>query len=202
MASSKFVVFDFDGTLFKGDCTVDFYRFIITQHPSKIVLLPFMVLCYFLWLIGVISTRKFKQVFLSYLNGFTPTKLDELIAKYWSTKNDADFNQTLVKTLQQHQLNGFTTLVITASPRILVEPLVSIKFNSICIGTELVYHQNKYKLNGPNCKGVYKTQAFENKYGHDALIWEAYSDNKSDKPLFDKAQHAFVIKGGKVIRLK
>ena len=83
-----------------------------------------------------------------------------------------------------------------------ISPLVSIKFNSICIGTELVYHQNKYKLNGPNCKGVYKTQAFENKYGHDALIWEAYSDNKSDKPLFDKAQHAFVIKGGKVIRLK
>ena len=75
-------------------------------------------------------------------------------------------------------------------------------FNSTCIGTELTYHQNKYILNGPNCKGIHKVEAFENRYGFDAIILEAYSDNKSDKPLFDKAQHAFVIKQGKVIRLK
>jgi phosphatidylglycerophosphatase C len=202
MASTKFVVFDFDGTLYKGDCTVDFYRFILTQDPAKIILLPFMVVCYFLWLIGAMSTQKFKQLFLSYLNGFTTKQLDGLIEKYWSTKTDFDFDQTLVKVLQQHQLNGVATIVITASPRILVGPLVSGRFNSTCIGTELTCHQNKYKLNGPNCKGVHKVQAFVNKYGTDAIILEAYSDNKSDKPLFDKAQHAFVIKQGKVIRLK
>lgn len=202
MANTKFIVFDFDGTLFKGDCTVDFYRFILTQNPAKIILLPFMVGCYFLWLIGAMSTQKFKQLFLSYLNGFTPTELDELIEKYWSTKTDLDFNQTLVKVLQQHQLNGVATIVITASPGILVEPLVSGRFNSTCIGTELAYHQNKYILNGPNCKGIHKVEAFVHNYGPDAIILEAYSDNKSDKPLFDKAQHAFVIKQGKVIRLK
>ena len=173
MANTKFIVFDFDGTLFKGDCTVDFYRFILTQNPAKIILLPFMVVCYFLWLIGAMSTPKFKQLFLSYLNGFTPTELDALIEKYWSTKTDLDFNQTLVKVLQQHQLNGVATIVITASPRIFVEPLVSRRFNSTCIGTELTYHQNKYILNGPNCKGIHKVEAFVHKYGPDAIILEA-----------------------------
>lgn len=202
MVDTKFVVFDFDGTLFKGDCTVDFYRFIITQEPVKIVLIPLMVAYYFLWIIGVMSTQKFKQLFLSYLNGFTATKLAELIEKYWNTKSASSFNQTLVEKLKQHQLKGYTTIVITASPSLLVAPLVLARFNSHCIGTELINHKNKYTLSGPNCKGLHKVEAFVNKYGSDAVILEAYSDNKSDKPLFDKAQHAFVIKREKVIRLK
>lgn len=196
MDKPKYVVFDFDHTLYLGDCTVNLALFTYKKYPTKFWYVIVQFFAFLAWKLSILSTQTFKQVFLGFLNGLSKTEIDLLIADFWKT---AKWNTPVVAVLNQKQQEGFTCVVITASPQWFVEQIVKNQFNCQTIGTPIILANTIIKLSGPNCKGIEKVNRFNTAFGVDAILAQAYSDNSSDIHLFKRAQQAFKIVGKKII---
>jgi HAD superfamily phosphoserine phosphatase-like hydrolase len=202
MGRKEYIVFDFDHTLYRYDCTIRFLRFMLSKHPLLYRYLPLLVFYYVCWKLSVVSTTRFKEKYFSFLNGINPETLENLVAEFWESQSEKDFNQPVNRILEQRISEGHSCVVITASPQLIVSYIVKQLYNIDCIGTILIYKHNFYRIDGKNCKGIEKINRFEQAYGTGATITEAYSDNVSDKFLFEKSMHAFRIRGETVSRVK
>lgn len=196
MDKPRYIVFDFDHTLYLGDCTIDIALFTYKKYPSKSWYIIVQLLAYLGWKLSFISTQTFKQLFLGFLNGLNETQIHELIAEFWKT---AKWNDEILSILHQKQQQDFTCVIITASPEWFVSPIVKSKFDCHTIGTPIALIHSRIKLTGANCKGVEKVNRFNSSFGVDAILAEAYSDNASDKHLFNRAEKAYKIVGKKSI---
>ena len=71
--------YDFDGTIYKGDCFIDFYFFCIIRRPYLIIMLPFQLL----FVLFTFYNRKLiKQSFAIYLL-ILPSKI-YLVKEFWN----------------------------------------------------------------------------------------------------------------------
>lgn len=201
MAKREYIVFDFDGTLYSGDCSIDFFRFMIGRKKSSLLYLPLQMLGFAGWKLRLLSTDSFKQLYFSFLNGINPQELNALIQLFWAHKKEDDFNTPVYELVKHKKAAGHTCVIITASPQAFVAPIAAALFGIETIGTLLEYRNGKYVLNGHNCKGPEKVKRFEAEYGKEALIVEAYSDNASDIFLFKRAVHAFRVSGSTITPL-
>lgn len=201
MVEQSYVVFDFDGTIYKGDCSIDFYRYMIGRNKSLLIHLPMQLICFALWKLHLIRTDTFKQLYFRFLNGITPHLLDGFIQDFWRQKNNSDFNAAICDVVKSTLKEGGTCVVITASPQLIVQPLISNLFGVETIGTLLEYRGGTYFLASPNCKGVQKVIRFENNFGKTAIISAAYSDNSSDMPLFKRSIKAFKVRQSVITEL-
>ncbi len=194
MGDREYIVFDFDGTIYSGDCSIDFFLFMLKRKKAVLTHLPVQLTCFVLWKLHVISTDAFKQAYFRFLSNITPAELDAYIDDFWQQKTNADLNTTICERVKLKTEEGYTCVVITASPQLIVQPLVKKLFGIGTIGTLLEYRNGRYLLATPNCKGLQKVVRFEAAFGPTAVLKEAYSDNASDAPLFKKALKAFKVK--------
>lgn len=196
MDKPRYIVFDFDHTLYAGDCTIDMAWFTYKIFPAKIPYIVIQVIAFIAWKLSILSTQKFKQLFLGFLNGLDEEKVNELIAQFWK---NAKWNNEVVDVLYQKQQQGFTCIIITASPEWFVTTVAQQLFKTPVIGTQTSFKNKRINLAGENCKGQQKVIRFEKAFGQDAELAEAYSDNTSDKYLFHRAKKSFRISGKKII---
>lgn len=199
MDKPQFVVFDFDGTLYKGDCSIDFYRFMIGKRPALLRFIPLQALYFAAWKSSMMSTGRFKELFFRFLSGIPPGLLREFVQVFWQQQKQR-MRPELCSRLKQRIAEGYRCVVITASPELLVAPAVYELFGIGTIGTLLVYEKGAYRLRGANCKGQEKVKRFDERYGKEAVIAEAYSDNASDRFLFQRSREAFRISGNSMTR--
>ena len=64
-------VYDFDGTIYDGDSTVDFWFFCLKKKKSLFFIIPIQVLAFILYRLRIIEKIKFKEVlytFIKYLS--------------------------------------------------------------------------------------------------------------------------------------
>ena len=38
-------IYDFDGTIYNGDSTIDFWLFTLKRHPSALLMIPYQLSC-------------------------------------------------------------------------------------------------------------------------------------------------------------
>lgn len=172
--------FDFDGTLYDGDCTLDFYRFALKQHPRCLVALPAQIIGAALFGLRLLSRDRFKERFYSFL-GFLPD-IEPLVASFW----DAHAKKLKPEVVERASKGD---VVVSASPEFLLEPLCA-KF-----GLELVASQvdpRTGKLLGPNCRGSAKVQRLQES-GYDPVFSEFYTDSSADLPLVRLAQRSYLV---------
>jgi hypothetical protein len=90
--------------------------------------------------------------------------------------------------LRWHQQRGDRLLLCSASPRLLLQPLVDwLGVELLC--TELEQHDGRWipKLASPNCKGLEKVRRLEQHLGPlEGLSIEAYGDSKGDRELLGR----------------
>ena len=75
----KLIAYDFDGTIYDGDSSVDFYIFCLIRRPYIIILWPIQALFALLYVLNFIDKTKMKRVFFLYLK--TIGKKEELLKK-------------------------------------------------------------------------------------------------------------------------
>ena len=63
----KIDVYDFDGTIYDGDSTVDFFFFTLFRNPRIIVKLPVIFWYACLSLLHIVSLQAFKSHFFSFV---------------------------------------------------------------------------------------------------------------------------------------
>lgn len=178
-------VYDFDGTVYKGDSTVDFYLFCLRNEPSIIRFLPVQIKGFVLYKTGKITKTVFKEHFFSFLKGIAAP--DELLKQF------SDIYRTkLEKWYLERCCDG--DVIISASPEFLLTELLEGR-NVTVIASRVDIKSGKFI--GENCYGEEKVRRFKAIFG-DITADEFYSDSVSDKPMARRSKRAFWVKGGRI----
>lgn len=179
-------VYDFDNTIFKGDSTFKFYIFSLKKHPATIKYLPKLFGAFVKFYIFKKGTKTdFKEKMFSFVKYSTQQDINE----FWN-KNKI----RIKKWYLEQQKND--DVIISASPYFLLKPICDELDIKYLIASNVSKDTGKY--NGINCHGTEKVRRFREKF-QNKNIDSFYSDSKSDTPLAEIANQAFIVKGDKIL---
>lgn len=182
----KLIAYDFDGTIYDGDSSVDFYIFCLIRRPYIIILWPLQAIFALLYILNFIDKTKMKRVFFIYLKIIG--KKEELLKKFWD-KNYKKIKQWYLD--KKHDKD----IIISASPEFLLElPCKKLKVKDL-IASEVDIKTGKFL--SKNCHGTQKVYRIKSKYPK-AIVEEMYTDSKVDKPMIDYAKKGFMVKKNKI----
>lgn len=177
----KYILYDFDGTIYDGDSSVDFIIFCFKKNPQIIKLLPKFIIAAYKYKFKFITKTEMKEVFFSFLKDIK--NIDKILKEFW---NDHEKN---IKEFYKDK-NHDKDIIISASPKFLLEPIAK-KYKVIDLfGSPINKKTGKY--NGENCHGEEKVRLFKEKY-KDAEILEMYTDSKHDLPLIKLAKKGYLV---------
>ena len=179
-------VYDFDGTIYEGDSSVDFVLHCYRRQPRLMAYAPRQLLSALKHVIGSIDTTHTKEDFFSFLA--CAGRVDDLVQSFWAARGHRIKEWYLMQKKE-------TDIVISASPEFLLQPICE----SLGIEPPIATRMNPRngKISGINCKGAEKVQRFAEQFPS-ATIQEFYSDSLSDAPLAALAEHAFLVKQNKL----
>lgn len=176
--------YDFDGTIYRGDSGVDFVKFAFTRKPL-------LVFCHLFkcvkpvvqYKLGKIDFKTAKSKVFSFVSKIE--ELEEMTAAF------AKKNKHKIKKYYPENRKD-DDLIISASLDFYLIPLCKeIGLNNVMCTK---YDVKNGVIIGENCKGQEKVKRFEEVYGKDAVIENAYGDTKGDIPLLNRANKGFMIK--------
>ena len=172
-------IYDFDGTLYRGDSTADFLRFCLLRHPRIAFSMPrtgvAAMACYGM---HAIDKTQFKSVLYRFLTMLPD--VDREVYEFWC----------------EHESNlcGPCTpaegdLVISAGPEFLLRGTCKRR------GLDLIASQvdpHTGRTLGPNCSGGEKVVRLRERYP-DVRIERFFSDSRNDDSLARLAAQAFMV---------
>lgn len=174
-------VYDFDGTIYNGDSSIDFWLFCLKKKKSLVLYLPFQCIAFVLYCLRVIDKNGLKSAFFSFFKGIHC--VNDFVVLFWNENKNkiANWYQEVKKP---------DDCVISASPEFLLREICSRLNVSNLIATDV--DELTGKLKGENCyanqKVVMWKQIFP-KENPDCF----YSDSKSDVPMALLAKKAFFV---------
>lgn len=179
-------VYDFDGTIYAGDSTKDFYLYCVIKYPRVLKNIPKQLIGVFKYLFKMIDKKTFKEYFYSFLNKLYEP--ERIIQDFWKCYESRIYSWYLYEKDEND-------VIISASPEFLLEPICKKMNIKYLVASKVDINTGKY--DGENCKGKEKVKRFNAVFG-DRKIDKFYSDSLSDLPMAEKAERAFLIKKGKV----
>ena len=186
----KINLFDFDETIYDGDSTVDFFKFIFKKKPITILWLFVMLLFVILYGLKIINKTKMKETFYKI---FTFVEInDELLDEFWKSH---DYKIKKFYIDRKHDKD----IIISASPEFLLRPICNKLGVMDMIASKVDPKTGKY--DGINCHDVEKVRRLNEKY-KDYEVLESFSDSlKSDRPILELAKDAYLVKKDDLILL-
>lgn len=175
-------VYDFDGTIYHGDSSVDFYKYCLKKKPYLISCMPKQIKAFNdHYRKKIITKTEMKQIFYTYLQSIK--NIDEMIEDFWRIheKNIYPWYLEQKKT---------TDIIISASPEFLLKDVLARFDVNNLIASRVDKHTGKYT--GLNCWGQEKVNRLHEEMG-DVHIDRFYSDSESDKPLALLADRAYMV---------
>ena len=178
-------VYDFDGTIYNGDSSVDFYKYCIKKNKRTILnVFPFGI-SVFLYLIKVKDKEYMKEKFFGFVKYFDD--IDLIVDSFWN-ENDHKIKYFYYKN---HKKND---LIISASPEFLLSK-ISKKLGCNLIASNVDKKTGKFL--SKNCHDKQKVIEFEKT---NKKINEFYSDSLSDIYLKEISKKAFIVKKDKIYK--
>jgi HAD superfamily phosphoserine phosphatase-like hydrolase len=178
-------VYDFDGTIYDGDSSVDFFLYALKRKPSLLCYIPRQAWGFLLYGMKRISKTELKEYFFSFLSGLDAEKLAE---DFWNRNQHRIYKWYL----DQQQPDD---IIISASPEFLLTPICRRLGIRYLIASKVDVRSGKFS--GKNCRGSEKVQRLTKEY-HISQIDNFYSDSHSDLPLAQIADRAFLVKKGEI----
>ena len=179
-------VYDFDGTIYRGDSSLRFYLFCLRHRPSLLGYLPEQILGILLYKLGCQTKTEMKSHFFSFLRGIDDVLLQ--VERFWATEQHRIEPWYL---LQQKD----DDLIISASPEFLLRPICHLKGIQNLIASQVEPSTGIFL--SPNCYGEEKVRQYRSRYGTSSI--EAfYSDSLSDSPMAAQADKAWLVEKGKL----
>lgn len=176
-------VYDFDGTIYDGDCSVDFFLYALKSKPLLLRYLPRQIKGFILYRLKKINKTELKEFFFSFLNG---VDAENLIQEFWNQNYQKIYSWYI---LQQRA----DDIIISASPDFLLRPICQRLKIKYFIASKVDSASGKF--DGKNCKGKEKVQRLKEEYNI-THIDKFYTDSESDLPLAEIADKSFIIKNG------
>lgn len=180
--------YDFDKTIFDGDCFTKFFFFTISKKPLLALFLPFQAVLVLLHLLKLISKKKIKEIIILNLKFFKDR--EKLVEQFWD-KNISKIKNWYLLQKQEDDV------IISASPEFLVKGACNKLGIKNVIGSKMDI--NALRIEGKNCWGSEKVVRFEQEFGKDLILEAFYSDSKSDIPMMKKAKKGYLVNKNKII---
>lgn len=179
-------VYDFDKTIYKNDCSADFFFYAIRKQPSLLRFLPLQIVGWAGYFLGFHDKTTMKDYFYRYLTGIRD--IDKEVAEFW----DGHISNIHKWYLSQQAEDD---LVISASALFMVKAACE----RLGIKNVMASPVNQYtgRVTGANCNGRQKLVVFR-EAGY-SEIDKFYSDSYSDQPLADIARESYIVRGEKLI---
>lgn len=177
-------IYDFDGTIYRGDCTIDFWCYCLCRRPILLRRLPSLLAAALRFYRGTCSREAFKETFYGFLQDLPDPKA--YAETFWKRR----IHKIEPWYLRQKRADD---VIISASP----EFLISVACRRL--GVHWIASQVDCKtgrLLSANCRGTEKVRRFLEDYPG-ASVDAFYSDSDSDAPLAAMATRAYRIKRGK-----
>ena len=176
-------VYDFDGTVYGGDSTVDFFFYALKRTPALARYIPRQAAGFVLYAMKKVDKTAMKEYFYSFLQGIDGEKLAE---DFWDSQQHKIY-------FWYRQQQEPVDVIISASPEFLLRPICRRLAIRHLIASEVDSRTGKYT--GKNCRGQEKVARMRREFG-DVPIRSFYSDSISDLPLAKLADNAFLVKKG------
>lgn len=178
--------YDFDGTIYDGDCMTQFYRYALVRRPYIAILWPIQALGWLFHQIRIIDRTTMKRIYFLF---FLLVNVDKLTDRFW------DDRICRIKPWYA-KVQKDDDLIISASPEFMIEKIGKrIGFNHI-ICSKVNIRTGKFY--GINCRKEEKVIRFREVYG-DAKIEKFYSDSDVDLPMAELADEAYKVIGHEII---
>ena len=193
--SASMAVFDFDGTLLKGDTLFILHRLArspLARVGDWLALLPAVLQ----WKLGARRTAWFKERYLGkVLAAIPPRSRVQLLQQELPRTLIANLRPEALVALEHHRQQGHRLMILSASPRQLLQPVAD-QLGMELIATEttnLLSHSNvdPLRLLSTNCKGAEKMRRLQASLGNgcETHRLHAYGDSRGDRELLQAADH-------------
>lgn len=184
-------VFDFDNTIYNGECSLDFFMYCLKRKKSLIKYLPMVtakVLKYKTSKVGMDEVNEFVESMLIVFFD-NCENLDILVSDFWKIN---------AKKLKPVILNKITSedAVISASPRFLLSGIARELGTNNLLCTEVDMKNKKISF---LCYGENKVLAYREKFGR-SEIDEFYTDNQNDAPLMAISKEVYLVSGDTITK--
>ena len=178
-------VYDFDGTLYGGDSTMDLYKYCLKRRPYIVFCLPGQLIARSKFKKGKIDRTQLKQ---SYYRFFRYMDMGKMSKRFWDANADKMF--PWYRDIQKED-----DVIISASPEFHIREICSRIGIKNVIASQV--DMKTGECLGPNCRDEEKVRRFREVFG-DVEIDDFYSDSQHDIPLARIAKRAFLVKDGKI----
>ncbi len=174
-------IYDFDGTIYYGDSTYDFYKFCVREY-GLLKTVPNSLLQFTGLFLHLKDKTTAKQAFYNYYR-YIP-EINIALEDFWSS------HERKLKPWYTDCFKRPDDIIISASPEFQLAP--------ICrkLGVKLIASRvDKYTgvYTGQNCEGKEKVRRLYEQFPG-AVVDKFYSDSRRDTPLARIAKEAFMVK--------
>lgn len=203
----KYALFDFDGTLCKGDSIIRFCTFARKQKLSTRRQLLAGLWAAAQFKAGRITIEKAKQIALQWMEGRSELEMQDVAQRFCREVLVPRFFPEGIAALQKEKEEGAIVLLITASPSFYLEPMRDILGVADVIGTRMdVDPDGLYtSLVGDNCRGLQKPLRLAEYLASkgDRLDYDAsaaYGNSTGDVPMLEVCSRKVAVNPGKRMR--
>lgn len=186
-------VFDFDNTLYKGESSVDLALYMIRNNKRIILYLPKIFYTLLKYKLCILNKEKTIEAINAFMKS-TLSGSEELLGAvegFWN-RNRCKLDLNMLRRIRQEDV------IITAGPDFLINGIKDMlnTENILCstIDTE------KMEVGYLNF-GSSKVKAYKKKYGS-KRIDTFYTDSYNDKALMKISDRVFMVKNGRLKRIK
>ena len=176
-------VYDFDGTLYNGDSSIDFYFFSLKKKHTIIRYVPKQAAGFLLYALRQINKKELKERFFCFLCEIDGEQYAE---EFWRK------NSKKIRTWYLGRQCPDDT-VISASPEFLLQPICRSLGIKHLIASSVQITTGRFL--GENCYGIEKLRRWK-EASNNSVIDYFYSDSYSDEPLALFAKNAFLLQNG------
>lgn len=186
-------VFDFDNTLYRGESSLDFSLYMIHRNKKILLYLPVIfsnAVRYKLCLVGKEELEKTINDYMKILIRSREEILD-LVTSFWA-RNARKLDRRMISLIEPEDV------IVTAGPSFLLDGIRSqlrtdhILSSEVDLERKEIIHFN-FKDN--------KVRRFREIYGS-RNIDRFYTDSYNDKAMMDISKRVYLVKNGKITRVK
>lgn len=180
--------YDFDGTIYDGDSSADFYFYCLKRNKKVLLQLPVQFIGTILYILKIYNKTKFKEKVFSFLKRIDDT--DEYVKDFWK-ENKKNIKEWYFKQKES------TDVIISASPEFLLKPLEE-EMNFKVIATKV--NKKTGEFESLNCHDFEKIKRYEELYNK--KIKRFYSDSiKADRPMLEYAEEGYLVVKNEITKL-
>ncbi len=185
-------VFDFDGTIYDGESSIDFFLFELKRHPKNLILLPRVIGTLIRYKRLLVSYDELKAGLETYGKQFLDTipDLKADIRLFWDKKIHK-IKDCYLKIRQPDDV------ILSAGPVFLIKEVTDRLGIKTVIASEYDFEKNKIIT---LCYRKHKCDCFKRHFP-DAVIDEFYTDSENDKAVFPLAKKVYIVKGNSIKEL-